>query len=311
MSEKMGAYMEEPLRGFIADLSRVLAAIGVRAGQHVADIGAGTGVVTEALAKAVTRGGAQGGRVYALDVSPFFLHGLRERRQRLQATNAAAARAIEVHPCGTSDLGAGVPDGSLDVIFLADVLHHLPDADATLRAVHRALKPRGRIVVLENDRAKYMEAVARAHPQQFQQMLRANIQARAAQQQQGGAHAHGHSHGDAGHSHGHSHSAAAADAHSHGHGHSHAHSHGESAGCADAGAVESDLPLEEAVAQARKIVSSIPPEDPARLTDRMRDAGLTFDADLTSAVQLDDVHFVLAFSKADAAAAAVGAASAK
>ena len=74
MSEKMSAYMELPLRSFIRELPRVLDAIRLQPGQRVADVGAGTGVVAEAMAKAVTRGGAQGGRVYALDVSPFFLH---------------------------------------------------------------------------------------------------------------------------------------------------------------------------------------------------------------------------------------------
>ena len=132
--------------------------------------------------------------------------------------------------CSESDLGAGVPDGSLDLVFLADVLHHLPNAAAMLRAVHRALKPGGRVVVLENDRAKYMEAVARSHPQQFNHMLRENIKARAAkqqqQQQQQAAHAHAHGHGqdsDHAHAHGHSH---ACDHHQQQHSHGHAYAHG-------------------------------------------------------------------------------------
>lgn len=324
MSEKMAKHMEAPLRGFIRELPRVLQeVVGVKPGFVVADLGAGTGVVTEALARAVTAGGAKGGRVYSLDLTPFFLQGLRARKQRLEASDPAVGAAIEVQAISESgnDLGTGIPDGSLDLVFLADVFHHLSDSAATVRAAARALKPQtGRIVVLENDRAKYMESLARNDPNEFKTMLAANIKNRQAHGHGGGdahGHGHGHSHGTAaevaaqGHVHGHSHSGGDAGGHGHSHGHSHGgepqgHSHGDAyAGTAGVAAASrepldpsiANLSIEECVAMARKIVGSIPPEDPARITALMNQAGLTLHADLKPIVKLDDVDIMLAFIK--------------
>jgi hypothetical protein len=136
-------------------------------------------------------------------------------------------------------------------------------------------------------------------------MLRENMKSRSHQHED--AHAHGPSLSD--HAHG--------SADSHGiHSHSHAHSHGgagdpqsaaPSASAPDSSvAIPDDMPLEDAIALARRIVGSIPPESPERLISSMREAGFSFQADLKSALQLDDVHIAFTFVKGEAHSDASG-----
>jgi ubiquinone/menaquinone biosynthesis C-methylase UbiE len=260
MSERMASYMEEPLRGFVREMSRVLEAIGVAPGMNVADVGAGTGVATEALAKNVTRGGARDGRVYALDISPYFIQGLLTRKARLAESDPVAAAAIEAHLIGEADLGDIVPDGSLDLVVLVDVAHHLKQPEGTFRSITRALKSgSGRVAIIENDRAKFMEALARAHPQAFLQLLQANL------------HAQG----------GHSASDGAASA----------------ATTFESAAAPSEEDVAAAVVKAREVIAKVPPFSAGALTSTMQAAGLTLTVDLGGALGIDDISCVLIFTK--------------
>jgi ubiquinone/menaquinone biosynthesis C-methylase UbiE len=106
-------------------------------GIAIADIGAGTGFFTELFAELV---GAEG-RVYAVEVSPGFLDHLRQRaRDR-------GSGQIEVVEGG--ERSVGLEDGSIDVAFLCDTYHHLEYPQAILASLYRALRPGGRLVVVD------------------------------------------------------------------------------------------------------------------------------------------------------------------
>jgi ubiquinone/menaquinone biosynthesis C-methylase UbiE len=103
----------------------------------VADIGCGPGYFTLPLAKRLTHG-----KLYALDVDDEMLAACRQR--------VAAARLgnVEVLKCGQYDFP--VARGSLDVVFLALVLHGANlDKPRFLQAVGEVLRPRGWCWVLE------------------------------------------------------------------------------------------------------------------------------------------------------------------
>jgi ubiquinone/menaquinone biosynthesis C-methylase UbiE len=106
-------------------------------GSSVADIGAGSGYITERLAAAV----GPGGRVFANDLQPQMLDLLRRRLDRKKITNVTTV-------AGTVD-DPGLPAASVDLELMVDVYHELSQPQAMLRRLREALKPGGRLVLLE------------------------------------------------------------------------------------------------------------------------------------------------------------------
>ena len=116
---------------------KILEEVGLRPGFHVLDFGCGPGSYVEPAARRV----GESGRVYALDRNPSAVR-LVERR--------AARRGLpQVHTIH-SDGPTGLPDGSVDVVLLYDILHHLTDPRSILDEIHRVLKPEGALSVSDH-----------------------------------------------------------------------------------------------------------------------------------------------------------------
>jgi ubiquinone/menaquinone biosynthesis C-methylase UbiE len=106
-------------------------------GAAVADIGAGSGYITVRLADRV----GPTGRVFANDVQPQMLNILARRLDRSKITNVTL---IE----GTLD-DPRLPPASVDLALMVDVYHELSQPQSILRHLREALKPGGRLVLLE------------------------------------------------------------------------------------------------------------------------------------------------------------------
>jgi ubiquinone/menaquinone biosynthesis C-methylase UbiE len=133
---------------------KVVAALKIGPGSRVADIGAGSGLLTVHLARAV----APNGKVVATDVDGGVLENL--LAQRMQAAGLADVVERRVVDADRPGLEAG----SYDAILLAEVDHYFQEPVAWLKEASRALKPTGRIVI-ENrvhHRAKAMAAAKAA-----------------------------------------------------------------------------------------------------------------------------------------------------
>ena len=131
----------------------VVKALGLKPGSRVADVGAGLGLLTVHLARAV----APTGKVTATDVAA---HVLELMKQRLAVAGLDGVVEGRVVAADTPGLEAG----TYDAILLAEVDNYFTDPVAWLRAALPALKPGGRIVI-ENrihHRAKSMAAAQRA-----------------------------------------------------------------------------------------------------------------------------------------------------
>ena len=111
--------------------------ISVKKGSTVADIGAGSGYMTVRLAKRV----GDKGMVYANDIQPAMLELLERRMKSAKLTNV------------TSILGSiddpKLPPASIDMALMVDVYHELSRPQEMLRHIREALKPGGRLVLLE------------------------------------------------------------------------------------------------------------------------------------------------------------------
>ena len=115
--------------------ARIVAAVDVRAGDRVAEIGCGSGWFTFELERAVRPRGL----VFALDMQPAMLQILRARRENWER--------ILTLPCGENDFE--LDGGEVDVIFHANVLHECADPARHLLEVHRVLKNGGRLIVID------------------------------------------------------------------------------------------------------------------------------------------------------------------
>src|SRR5271163_3478046 len=111
--------------------------LGIRAGMVVADVGAGTGYMTLRMARRV----GPTGKVYADDVQPEMLRRLRQNAAKEKLTNIETVLGTEVDP--------KLPAGKLDLILLVDVYHEFSQPQKMLRRMREALKPDGRLVLLE------------------------------------------------------------------------------------------------------------------------------------------------------------------
>jgi ubiquinone/menaquinone biosynthesis C-methylase UbiE len=118
-------------------LALLRAAISATDGETWADLGAGTGVFTRALATLV----GPDGRVFAVDVDDRALGAVRDW----------AARARSVAPVSTirGDVARGLGLPPLDGVVMANVLHFVREAEDALALVVSQLRPGGRVVVIE------------------------------------------------------------------------------------------------------------------------------------------------------------------
>ena len=115
----------------------VLKALELQQGQKIADIGSGGGYFALRFAEAV---GSEG-HVFAVDTDQNFLDFVQESAKEKGLANVETVLAAKD--------GVALPDMSLNLIFMRNVCHHLPDRPEYFRKLQAALKPEGRIAIVE------------------------------------------------------------------------------------------------------------------------------------------------------------------
>ncbi len=129
----------------------ILVALGVEPGARVADVGAGDGFFTIRLARAV---GGQG-RVLAVDIDRGALDRLRARVTEEGLTNVDVIESAADDP--------RLPAGSLDGVLIVNAYHEMAAFPSMLAHVGQALKPGGRLVLVEP-----LDPALRAEPREKQ-----------------------------------------------------------------------------------------------------------------------------------------------
>ena len=150
MSYHGAPWLERAERGQEERPDLVLAALDIKPGMAIADIGAGTGYYTRRLAR---RTGSKGS-VFAVEVQPQMMALLQKELARHLATNVKTILGTPTDP--------RLPEASLDLAVMVDVYHELEHPYEMLSAIVRALKPGGQVAFVEfkaNDPAVPIKAL--------------------------------------------------------------------------------------------------------------------------------------------------------
>ena len=128
---------ETESREVFANREKIVAAAKVKPGMAVADVGAGTGLFTRLFAKAV----GPKGKVYAVDIAKNFLQHIEKTAKDKGIENVATVLAT-----GES---SNLRPESVDLVFISDTYHHFEFPQKTMTSIHRALRPGGRVIVVD------------------------------------------------------------------------------------------------------------------------------------------------------------------
>jgi ubiquinone/menaquinone biosynthesis C-methylase UbiE len=134
--------LERPERIAELRIDEILAKLQLKPGTVVADLGAGPGVFTLPIAKAVS----PGGKVYAVEIQQEFLDHIARKTKEQNVTNAVPVLGKYTDP--------NLPAKDVDVAFFHDVLHHVENRAEYLKNLAPYVKPSGRIAVVELDPVK-------------------------------------------------------------------------------------------------------------------------------------------------------------
>lgn len=136
-TEKWVKAWESPERDAQQQPEEVIRRLGINPGQVVADIGAGSGYFARRFATAV----GPTGKVLAVDIEPGLLEYIRHRAEQEGQANLVTVLASETDP--------KLAPGSVDMVFVCNTIHHFDDRPAYIQLMKKALRPGGRVVVVD------------------------------------------------------------------------------------------------------------------------------------------------------------------
>src|SRR6266852_6356098 len=136
VNEYVGKFEVESREVFVKR-KEIVAACKIKPGMTVADIGAGTGLFTRLFAKEI----GDKGKVYAVDIAPTFIEHIRKTSKDQGIKNVVG---VVCKPDSVE-----LPAKCIDLAFLCDTYHHFEFPFKTLASIPPALRPGGRMVVVD------------------------------------------------------------------------------------------------------------------------------------------------------------------
>jgi arsenite methyltransferase len=134
--EEYAKFLEGAERVARMQVPRVVAALQLKPGMKVADIGSGSGLFTRPIANAV----APKGVAYAVDIDPALLKIVERTAGEQHIMNIRIVQAAAADP--------KLPE-PVDLAFVCDTLHHIQQPEAYLQTLKKYLTSEGRIAVID------------------------------------------------------------------------------------------------------------------------------------------------------------------
>ncbi len=129
-------WLERPERQFEENSTLLLKNLNLKSGMQIADIGAGSGYYSSLISKRIGNG-----KVYAVDVEPQMILFLNERIKEEKLSNVTTVLG--------SETSVALPSSSMDLMLLVDVYHEFSFPYEMGLSMYNALKPNGRLVLVE------------------------------------------------------------------------------------------------------------------------------------------------------------------
>jgi SAM-dependent methyltransferase len=134
-AERWSHVFDDPERDAWQKPHQVIQALALAPDARVADLGAGTGYFSARLASMLPKS-----RIYAVDIEPDMVRFLGERAKREKLANLTAVQGAPSE--------ARLPE-RVDLVLLVDVYHHIEGRTAYFRKLRDALRPGGRIAIID------------------------------------------------------------------------------------------------------------------------------------------------------------------
>jgi len=134
--------LADPARDQRQKPQELVAAMNIQRGMTVADVGTGVGYMLPFLSRAV----GPAGRVIGEDIFDDFLSSARQTVSQRGLHNVLLIKGTETDP--------NLPEGQMDEILVLDVYHHFNYPEKMLAALHKDLKPGGKLIVVEYYKSK-------------------------------------------------------------------------------------------------------------------------------------------------------------
>ena len=148
--ERLLKKLEDPKREVVMQPERVLDIFKVRAGETIADLGAGSGFFSFRLASRV----GPKGKVYAVEIEDELLDYIGGKMTKEKVANISLVKSTETGP--------NLPPGSCDKILVAGCYYYFPDPVGFMRDVRKALKAGGVVAVIDLEKEKVLAAASKS-----------------------------------------------------------------------------------------------------------------------------------------------------
>ncbi|WP_414583628.1 class I SAM-dependent methyltransferase [Scytonema sp. PCC 10023] len=129
-------WLERPSREAEEQPSKVVSALNLKPNDVVADIGAGTGYMSFRIAPLLTKG-----KVLAVDIQPEMLDIIEFLKKENNITNVEPILATLTNP--------NLPPESVDLALMVDAYHEFENPREVMQGIFRALKPGGKVALVE------------------------------------------------------------------------------------------------------------------------------------------------------------------
>ncbi|WP_339458488.1 class I SAM-dependent methyltransferase [Nodularia spumigena] len=163
MGHTGAGWLERPRREVEEQPSKIVSALNLQPDNVVADIGAGTGYLSFRIAPLLTDG-----KVLAVDIQPEMLEIINFFQQEKNISNVEPILATLTNP--------NLPDASVDLALMVDAYHELEYPQEVMTGIVKALKPGGKVVLVEYRGENPLIMIKRLH-KMTQKQVRKEMQA--------------------------------------------------------------------------------------------------------------------------------------
>jgi ubiquinone/menaquinone biosynthesis C-methylase UbiE len=131
------AILEDPARDAYQKPHEVMMSLGIKDGETIADIGAGSGYFTFRFARHV----GEKGRVYAVDINPDMILYMNRRIREMKIKNVVTVLSAPDDPL--------LQEGSIDRFFICETWHHIQNQTQYLALMKKMLRPGGQVIMID------------------------------------------------------------------------------------------------------------------------------------------------------------------